>query len=166
MNKFALDYNDLEDVVDKKRYKLSEVKHLIEKIAFDVVKFKTDDPDKLWQIQSGDDGEYIIALYDNTDDKKVAVAASASSNVKTATQKSPWTVSVNKSASDLNVFYKGEPVVKIAAKSLGFDSSDMDFTVKYLGEKLASNKLLRDALLLKVDEKFRSELYKKYPELG
>ena len=40
MPNFSIDYNSLETTVSNKIYKLDEVKHRIEKVAFDLVKFK------------------------------------------------------------------------------------------------------------------------------
>lgn len=153
MSKFSIDYSNLEQKVYKKAYKLSEVKDRIERVAFDVVRFSDgDDASKLWQVQSADDGEYIVALYDEQED-----------STKTA---SNWEVVLNKSASLIDVYYKGDPIVRVAASKLGIPNSELPMISKYLPEKLAENKKLANALLNEAGEEVRQELCKKYPELA
>lgn len=152
MSKFSIDYSDLDNKVNKKVYKLSEVKDKIKKVAFDVVRFKDDDDaSKLWQIQSADDGDYIVALYDNSEDNKKV---------------SEWEVSLNKSASLIDVFYKGEAIVRLASSKLGVPSSEIELAAEYLPAKLAQNKKLVNALLKEVKEEVKQEILTKYPELA
>lgn len=154
MSKFSLDYDNLEQKVYKKAYKLSDVKNKIERVAFDVVRFSDgDDASKLWQVQSADDGEYIVALYDEPEESQ-----------KTAS--SYWEVALNKTSSMIDVYYKGDPIVRVAASKLGIPSNELALVSKYLPKKLAENKKLATALLSEVSEGVRQELYKKYPELA
>src|SRR5258706_15802214 len=99
---FSIDYNELSGSIDKSSYKLSDVKDKLIKIGFDIVRFKDAPVDELWQIQSADDGDYIVAKYDA--EEKIAVAS----------LKSPWDIVVSAS-NILNFFYKGQPVAKIAS---------------------------------------------------
>ena len=149
MKNFSIDYLGLTNKLTKRAYKLSDVKDQLETVAFDIVRFK--DADKsadLWQVQSADDGDYIVAMY-NDDEKKV----------------SEWDVSVNKVAGDLQISYKGDPLVSIASAKLGFSRSDLNKVGSYLPEKLASNKKLVKALLNELSESTKKEVLKKYPEL-
>lgn len=151
MSKFSVDYETLATQVERKTYKLSEVQGRIEKVAFDVVRFKDGEPEQLWQIQSSDDGDYIISLYEEDTQKKEA---------------SPWSIVLSKTASDVHVFYKGEPIVRLASAKLGVPASDLDLVKSYLPKKLAANKNLVAALLKEVDSKTLQELVRKYPELA
>lgn len=154
MSKFSIDYSNLEQKVYKKAYKLSDVKNRIERVAFDVVRFNDgDEASKLWQVQSADDGEYIVALYDEQDE-----------SVKTAS--SDWEVELNKTSSVIDVYYKGDPIVRVAASKLGIPATELPLVTKYLPAKLAENKKLASALLNEAGEEVRQELYKKYPELA
>lgn len=154
MSKFSLDYDNLEQKVYKKAYKLSDVKNRIERVAFDVVRFSDgDETSKLWQVQSADDGDYIVALYDEQDE----AAKVASSN---------WEVALNKTSSMIDVYYKGDPIVRVAASKLGIPANELAFVSRYLPKKLAENKKLATALLNEAGENVRQELYKKYPELA
>jgi hypothetical protein len=154
MSKFSLDYDNLEQKVYKKAYKLSDVKNKIERVAFDVVRFSDgDDASKLWQVQSADDGDYIVALYDEPEESQ----KTASSN---------WEVVLNKASSMIDVYYKGDPIVRVAASKLGIPSDELALVSKYLPKKLTENKKLATALLSEAGDNVRQELYKKYPELA
>lgn len=154
MPKFSIDYSGLAKLT-KRAYRLSDVKDQLETVAFDIVRFK--DADKgaeLWQVQSADDGDYIVSLYDDED---AAVEKTASSN--------PWGVLVTKNGSDLQISYKGDPLVRLASSKLGIPSSELHKAEQYLPEKLATNKKLVKALLSELSEAARQEVSKRYPEL-
>ena len=152
MSRFAINYSRLEDKIYKKAYKLSDVSDKIEKVAFDIVKFKDGDAGaNLWQIQSADDGDYIVALYQNDEE------------VKTAS--STWEVSVIKTANAIQVSYKGDPIVKISSSKLGIPPAELDKVTEYLPSKLAENKRLVSALLKEVSPSVKASILNKYPEL-
>lgn len=154
MPKFSIDYSGLAQI-QKKAYRLSDVKDQLETVAFDVVRFKDGDKGAdLWQIQSADDGDYIVALYDADEE-----------NEKTASAKNPWGVFVTKNGHDLQISYKGDPLVRMASTKLGIPSSEMHKAEQYLPEKLATNKKLVKALLSQLSETARLEVSKRYPEL-
>lgn len=155
MEKFSVNYEQLHDnLTSKKRYRLEDVKDKITKVAFDVVKFSDGDKiiDGLWEIKSCDDGEYIVALYDN-DDKKVSTASA------------PWSVIADSSGTNLNIFYKEKAIKKVSLASLGVPEEDHQLVCKSLPIKLASNKSLANSLLNGLSELDRNELFQKYPEL-
>lgn len=155
MEKFSVNYEQLHDTLtSKKRYRLEDVKDKITKVAFDVVKFSDGDNviDGLWEIKSCDDGEYIVALYDN-DDKKVSTASV------------PWSVIADSSGTNINIFYKEKAIKKVSLASLGIPKEDHQLVCKSLPSKLASNKSLANSLLNDLPELDRNELFQKYPEL-
>lgn len=154
MPKFSIDYSGLAQI-QKKAYRLSDVKDQLETVAFDVVRFKDGDKGAdLWQIQSADDGDYIVALYDADEE-----------NEKTASAKNPWGVFVTKNGHDLQISYKGDPLVRMASSKLGIPSTELHKAEQYLPEKLATNKKLVKALLSQLSETARLEVSKRYPEL-
>lgn len=137
----------------KKAYKYEDVKHRLVKVAFDIVKFRDSDPsiDGLWQIQSTDDGEVIVATYEDLAEKLEV--------------KSSWATRADKTASSINVFYKNDFVKKIAAKDIGNDI-DINKLSEHLPDSLETNKSLRDAFvnnILTTDE--REAFLSKNPEL-
>ncbi len=154
MSKFSIDYTKLEGTLSKKAYRLSDVKHRLETVAFDIVRFKDgDEGAALWQIQSADDGDYIVTLYSEEEPA-----------VKTASL--PWEVVLSKTAKVLNVFYKGDPIAKVATSRLGLPESELDTVESYLPRRLAENKKLVTALLSDLDEPTKNSVLNKYPELA
>lgn len=153
MSKFGVDFTKLEEQLLKKAYKLSDVKDQLETVAFDIVRFKdTDKGADLWQIQSADDGEFIVTKYEDVEAKKTASA-------------NPWEVVLSKHAKTLNFFYKGDPIVKVASKKLGIADAELSSVERYLPKKLSENKRLVTALLSELPESAKNEVLDKYPEL-
>lgn len=151
MSKISLDYSSLANQITKKAYRLSDVKDQLETVAFDIVRFRDGDKSAdLWQVQSADDGDYIVALYEDETEKE------ASSN---------WSVLVTKTGSDLQISYKGDPLVRLSSKKLGIPNNELHQAEKYLPEKLASNKKLVKALLSELNDAARLAVSKRYPEL-
>ena len=149
MSKNSIDYSGLAHKIYKKAFKLSEVKDQLESVAWDIVRFKDGDKGAdLWQVQSAEDGEYIVALYQPEEDEKTA-----------------WEVTVSKTASDLQISYKGDPIVRLAAAKLGIPRSELHAVPGYLPSKLAANKKLVKALLNELSESAKKEVLNKYPEL-
>lgn len=153
MSKYGIDYSNLANKITKKAYRLSDVKDQLETVAFGVVRFK--DADKgadLWEVQSADDGDYIVALYDEEPETTVKKAMA-------------WSVMATKNGSDLQISYKGDPLVKMSSRKLGIPSNELHRAEQYLPEKLASNKKLVKALLNELSDTARQEVSKRYPEL-
>ena len=151
MSKHEIDYSALTQQIVKKAHKLSDVKDQIETVAFDVVRFKDGDKAaQLWEIQNAADGDYIVALYDEDD------------GVKTANN---WSVAVTKTASLLQISYKGDPLVQMSFTKLGIPREQLGKVTQYLPEKLTSNKKLVKALLNELSAEAKQEVFKRYPEL-
>lgn len=156
MRDYSIDYNELSNVVNKVEkniYRLSDVKHRLEKVAFDVVRFKDGNPDELWQIQNSDDGDYIVARYESDEPEAKKVSATH------------WDTLVSESSGDINIFYRGQPIVKMAASKLGISSEDVKTIKRFLPSKLASDKSFVKAMLNTLDESSRDAILKLYPEL-
>ena len=153
MSNFKIDYLNLENQVYKKAYKLDEVKDRLETVAFDIVRFKDGDKsagEDLWQVQSSDDGDYIVSLYAADSDEKISKA---------------WTVVASKTSDDLQISYKGDPLVRMSSSKLGIPSSEFNKVAEYLPNKLAENKKLVKALLNELSASTKKAVLNKYPEL-
>jgi len=155
MSKISVDYSELENKIYKKAYRLSDVKDKIQKVAFDIVRFKDeDDASKLWQIQSADDGDYIVALYNPSEEDTVKTASA-----------NGWNVTLNKLSSQLVFYYKGDPIAKKGSSELGIPEEELSLATKYLPTKLATNKKMVTALLSGLNESVKQDILSKYPEL-
>lgn len=154
--KTDIDYNKLDNTLNKNFYKLEDVKDRLIKICFDVVRFKDADPEELWQIQNSDDGDYIVARYEAPSEKEELPAKTASS--------SPWDVSIDNNK-HLHIFYKNYQVAKLKASTLGLENTDLDAVKSFLPKKLASDQSLVNSLLntLSTTEKF--QLLRTFPEI-
>jgi hypothetical protein len=150
MSKFAVDYSKLDNKIYKKAYKLSEVQDKIEKVAFDIVRFKDGDAAaNLWQIQNAEDGDYIVALYQPEETVKNA----------------GWEVAAIKTAGALQISYKGDPIVRLSASKLGIPPYELSKVEEYLPVKLAENKKLVKSLLNELSPSAKNAVLNKYPEL-
>ena len=158
MDKFLVDFTKLDTKMNgPKVLKLADVQDKIQKVAFDVVRFRDNaDTDQLWRIEDSNDGPVIVAMYDTeqlADEGKVAEASASSSG---------WDA-IADSASSVNVFYKGEAIKRIAASDVGID--DVSLLCRWLPEKLASDQGFRSALVSDMPKESRDFLLSKYPEL-
>lgn len=153
MDKHSVDYESInKKLTAKKAYKYNDVKDHLIKVAFDVVKFKdADNIDGLWQIQSADDGEVIVALYEETPKLET---------------RSSWSAIPDKTASYVHIFYKNEPITKLAMASLGIQEKDTVSFIETLPKILAENSSIRTQMLRELNSEDKSNLIKKYPELG
>jgi len=159
MEKFAVNYNDLQGDLSPRPqvFRYEDVKHRLKKVAFDVVRFVDgDDISGLWQVQETDDGEVIVAKYDDTSDLQVEKTASVETN---------WRVLADRSGEHVHVFYKDSPVTKVSLASIGIPIEDADVVCRYLPEKLATNEVLTSNLLAEAPRATVDELIKAHPEL-
>jgi hypothetical protein len=152
---FNVNFGQVRTTLSPKRaYKLSEVRDQLETVAFDIVRFKSDDAAghgaNLWQVNSAEDGDYIVSLYEETDTEKTASA---------------WEVALSKTANALDIYYKGDPIIRVAASQLGIPATELASVPKYLPAKLAENKKLVSALLSSLNETTKKMVLSKYPEL-
>jgi len=147
MKKFTVDYNELTKFSDK-RLDYNKVKHKLVKVAFDLYKLEDDKAARLWEVNKYDDGNYIVALYEDS--------------LESMEKTSSWEVEINKTANNVNFYYKGDYVTKLSEKELGLSIKEASI----LPEKLSSNKNLVSILLKKADAKTRNNLVSKYPELA
>lgn len=134
MNKFSVDYTELQNKLSKKKaYRLVDVKHRIQKVAFDVVRFVDSDKiDDLWQIHRDGDDEYIVAMYEDGSDTKKESAKVASE---------VWNAIPDAAGAYVNVFYHGNPIKKICLADLGISSDEAYLVCRSLKEKLANDKV-------------------------
>jgi len=150
MSKFQIDYSGLVNKMYKKAYRLSDVQDQLETVAFDIVRFKESDKGAdLWQVQSAEDGDYIVAIYQPEEETKT----------------SSWDVVYSKTAGAVQISYKGDPIVRIASSKLGIPTSELSKVQEYLPARLASNQKLVRALLNELPESTKKEVLSKYPEM-
>ena len=153
MDKFSLDYGHLSDSLEesgRKQFRLDDVKDRIEKVAFNVVRFRDNsDIDDLWEVRETNDGPVIVALYDD-DGRKADGDWSAVSDVKTAS---------------VHVYYKGDPLVRIAAKDLNIPADEVRMLARWLPDKLATDEGTQAFVLSYAGPQGLESIKSQYPEL-
>jgi hypothetical protein len=154
MEKYCVNFDALEvDITPKKAsYRLSDVANRIEKVAFDVVRFRDDaDTEQLWQIKQTEEGPVIIALYDESGSLK-------------AESKLDWEAIAEKKTASVHLFYKSEPVIKITAAEANVPADEVDLLARWLPNSLASDTELQVLVLKKMARDNRDLFVGKYPE--
>lgn len=144
--KFSINERELKKIAGE-ILDYNKVKNKMVKVAFDIYRMKDDPAAKLWELQKAEDGSYIVALYSDSEIEK----------------KSDWSVEINKTANNVNFYYKGDYITKLNAKDVGIP---LDEAKSILPEKLADNKKLVSLLMNKVDSNTKETLVSKYPELA
>jgi hypothetical protein len=155
-DKFNVDFDRVaETLLPKNAYRLADVEHLIEKVGYDLVRFRDNqDTDQLWKIQEGADGPVIVALYGND------------GNLVTESDSQPkgdWEAVPDKTA--MHIYYKGEPLVILSAQEMGIPNEELGIARRWLPAKLAGNEDLQTALLSKVATNVRKLITQRFPEL-
>lgn len=160
MNKFSVNYADLQATLNKKTaYRLADVKHRLQKVAFDVVRFVDSDKiDDLWKIERDGDDEYIVAMYD--EDLKVASEAST----KTASA-NPWNV-ISDDSGNIHVFYKNAPIKRLALAQLGLQADDAISVCRLMKTKFASDASFLGKFLNELTESEREALTEVEPSIA
>jgi len=149
MNKYSIDYTELEkNLTAPKAFLLKDVEHRLEKVAFNVVRFMdaSEDIDGLWEIQNTDDGDVIVAKYDYDNPKMTSMSS--------------WDVVPDARGKTMNIFYKGEPVVRLAAPE-----GELSAFCKNASVRLEKDTEFRALLLGEVGAAEKAELLNKFPEL-
>lgn len=150
MDRFEFDYAGLEKAIvpDPNRLPLEGNKHRLMRVAFDLFRLKGDSAEDLWQIQADDDGnEFLVRTYSLPEEEPKQVAAA-----------SDWRVAADVKNASLTVFYRNNPIHKLAAS---------DFPViAYFTNKEADVELLRRTVQekLSTDEGFVAKFISSIPE--
>ena len=151
-DKFTVDFNRLaEKVRPHQFYRLADVEHRIERVAYDLVRFRdNEDMDQLWKIEDSSDGPVIVALYsnDNTETEKVS---------------SDWEAVSDKRA--MHIYYKGEPLVSLSSEQLGIPANEFGTVRRWLPKKLAEDEEVQKAIFQKVASPVRKVIVQRFPEL-
>jgi len=129
MDKFKINYDALmqELVPDPNRMPLAGNEHRIVRVAFDLFRLKDGDPEELWQVQSSDDGEYLVRTFSLPEEEKVA-------------ESSDWTVEIDRKEANLTVAYKQVPLTRIAARDYGANTpEDARLLRRVVHKKLATD---------------------------
>lgn len=138
MTKFQMDFDELKKSMgldNKIPVKGNEEK--IIRVAFDLFRFKDGDPEELWQVQSSDDGEFLVRTYLLPEEQNISEG---------------WSINTDKKEENLTVAYKEVPIFRISAKNFGSKTPEDTLILKRALYKKISN-----------DEKFLTNLVNALP---
>jgi len=148
------DFEQLNNKIHKKAYRLEDVKDKIEKVAFDVVRFKEDDDiNNLWIVQSTDDGDVIVGLYED-----------AKLPEKKASEHG-WSAVPDNKGKEINIYYRGEPIHKVLPSNLGVPSHEVHTLSTSIKRNLQKSASYRKSLLAALPLPTQQRFVRKYPEL-
>jgi len=155
-DKFTVDFDHLTKTLlpQKRAYRLADVEDRIERVAYDLVRFRDNaDTDQLWKIEEGSDGPVIVALYGEDGTMKTSESS----------VKRDWDAIPDKKA--VHVFYKGEAIVSLSSQELGIPVEEFDIVRRWLPRKLEADQGLQKELLSKVASSGRELIAQRFPEL-
>lgn len=127
MKNFHADLSEIKKIIDPDPNKipLSGNEHRMVRVAFDVFRLKNNDPEELWQVQSSDDGEFLVRTYTLPEDEIVT---------------SDWSVSEDSKKANLTISYKTIPIKRIAMSNFGITTENDSF----IFQRALYNKLSND----------------------
>lgn len=155
-DKFTVDFDRVaQAVLPKRAYRLADVEHRLERVAYDLVRFRdNDDTDQLWKVQESPDGPVIIALYG--EDGSLVTESNDQ-------PKNDWEAVPDKKA--LHIYYKGEPLVSLGSADLGIPADEFNVVRRWLPAKLAADESMQTELLGKAPAPVRALIAQRFPEL-
>ncbi len=129
MEKFKTDLSKISNIVnpDLSAVPVKGNEHRMIRVAFDLFRLKNNDPEELWQVQSSDDGEFLVRTYVLPEDEKITT--------------SDWTVIEDGKKANLTISYKGIPIKRIVTAEYDGVKTEEDVLTlqKALFRKLASD---------------------------
>ena len=155
-DKFTVDFDHLTQTLfpEKRAYRLADVENRIERVAYDLVRFRDNaDTDQLWKIEESVDGPVIVAIYGDDGGLKTS-----ESDIKR-----DWEAIPDKKA--MHVFYKGEPLASFSSEELGIPVAEFGVLRRWLPRKLEASQDMQKALLSKVVSSGRELIAQRFPEL-
>lgn len=113
MSKFEINFQELSQIIipDLNKIPLKGNEHRLTRVAFDLFRLKDGNPEDLWQVQSSDDGEFLVRTYTLPEEEE-----------KFASSK--WEVKIDKKEENLTIAYRNIPIMKLAAKDYNITTSE------------------------------------------
>jgi len=116
MEKFTIDLSEIQNIIDANdqtnRLPVEGNEHRMIRVAFDFFRLKGDEADDLWQVQSSDDGEFLVRTYSLPDEEEDRAKTSS------------WSVFADKDCANLTIAYQGVPITRLAAEDYGAETPE------------------------------------------
>lgn len=128
MKDFKMNFSEISKLInfDKNKIPIKGNKDKMVHVAFDLFRSR-DNPEELWQVQSSDDGDFLVRTYLLPEEKEC--------------KGSNWSVEEDKKCANLTVSYKNIPIKRIETKKYNVKTANDSFLLKRtILKKLASDK--------------------------
>lgn len=113
-----------------------------------------DSDNSVWKVEAGEDGQEYIVRTDMRD-----------GNIVESSDNQEWCVASDGDQTTLTLLYKDVPMQKFEASQCGFDKNTIVQFARFLLKK-ATNKQFVRKVVASQSGQYRTELQKKFPELG
>jgi hypothetical protein len=134
MEKFKTDLSEIDKIInpDLNKIPLKGNEHRIVRVAFDLFRIKNNDPEELWQVQSNDDGEFLVRTYTLPEEEKVIT--------------SDWSIKEDNKKANLTIAYKDIPIKRIVVAKYGAETEEDVLAL----QKAIFRKLSTDSFIAKM----------------
>jgi len=134
MDKFGIDFSGIAKMMDNNHLPVQGNEHRMIRVAFDLFRLKGDEAEDLWQVQSADDGDFLVRTYSLPDDE-IEV-------------ESDWSVMADKKCAHFTITYKNVPIKRIDAADHGAETPEDGKVLQgVIFRKLASDAKFVEALI-------------------
>lgn len=159
MGQFDLDFSLVRNVVaPPDRLPVMGNEHRMVCVAFDLFRLDGDQEERLWQVQTAEDGaEFLVRTYDLPEDDEDSLES----------RSTDWSVMTDSKFANLTIAYKRVPVHRLAAADYGASEPDQVRLLRDLvSEKLATDKAWAGRLLRDLPPAKLAVLGEAFPELS
>jgi len=145
-----IDYQKMADVLSPKKIPYVPNKHLFHKVAFDVFQMNDSKIPSYWVLEKCDDGEYLVATYENEEIKS----------------ESAWSALSDKENQNITLSYRNIPIRRFAMVEFRVKAEDVHIFKQAMIEKLEEDTGFVDKLLNTLPEDKKNSLVSLFPELA
>lgn len=146
-----IDYKKVAQKLFPNKIPYSPNKHLFTKVAFDVFRLNSPSVESYWVLEKCDDGEYLVATYDDISDIK---------------SESEWNAESDKKGQNITLSYKNIPIRRFASDDFKFSSEDVHIFKQALIDKLNEDPDFVNKLLDTLPEDKKNSLMRLFPEFA
>lgn len=150
MDKYFPDYAPVSEVVSPTRIPFGPNKHLFRKVAFDVYQRENSQVPSYWILEKCDDGEYLVATYEDEDIKS----------------ESSWSALSDKDDKNITLSYKNIPIRRFAVAEFKATPEEVYILKQAMVEKLDKEPDFVNKLLDSLPENKKDSIVSLFPELA
>lgn len=147
----SIDFKHILDTIEPKKISYEQNKHRFRKVGFDLFQLKDPNVESYWVLEQCNDGEYLVATYE--DEKEIKVEGS-------------WTALEDAKAQNITIAYKNIPIKRISSNEFNFGPNDVHIFKKAAVDKLNNDKEFVKKLLDTLPDDKKLSITQLFPELA